>query len=158
MRAQTDSKSASALIVAIFATFCLANVLLLAIALLMAFKNSTLQLIPEEVGFGIRMLIFLIGTGLSWALGRWLYMRMVQGEIRVPESATAALVMTAYLLLTFASLAFIGGFSWIWQSLFLLVLFLMTLLALGPVIGTLASMSVIALCLLAGAGLFFMLS
>ena len=158
MSTQQQVKDVKPLIISVFAIFCLANVMLLAISLLLAFKNSKLQLIPEDVGLGVRILIFLLGAGLSWALGRWLYMRMVEGEIRVPESASAALVLLFYLLLTFAGLAFLGGFSWIWQAVFLLVLMLMTLLGLSRVIGTLASILVLVLCLLAGVALFFLLS
>ena len=116
------------------------------------------QPIPEDVGLGIRMLIFLVGAGLSWALGRWLYMRMVEGQIKVPESATAALVLLFYLLLTFAGLAFLGGFSWIWQTVFLILLVLMTLLGLSRVVGMRSAILVLVLCLLAGVALFFMLS
>lgn len=158
MAVQQSVKNIKPLIVAVFAVFCLANVLLLVVSLIVAFKNSKLQLIPEDVGLGIRFLIFLVGAGLSWALGRWLYMRMVEGEVKVPESATAALVLVFYLLLTFAGLAFLGGFSWIWQTVFLIVLVLMTLLGISRVIGILASILVLVLCVLAGMALFFMLS
>jgi len=158
MSTQQAVKDVKPLIVSVFTIFCLANVMLLVISLLVAFKNSKLQLIPEDVGLGVRILIFLLGAGLSWALGRWLYMRMVEGAIRVSESASAALVLLFYLLLTFAGLAFLGGFSWIWQTVFLLVLMLMTLLGLSRVIGTLASILVLAVCLLAGVALFLLLS
>jgi hypothetical protein len=158
MAIQSNAKKVKPLIIAVFTIFCLTNILLLAISLLVAFKNSKLQIIPEDAGLGIRMLIFLVGAGLSWALGRWLYMRMVEGEIRVSESATIALVLLFYLLLTFAGLGFLGGFSWIWQLFFLLVLLLMTLLGISRVIGILASVLVIVLCVAAGAALFFLLS
>jgi hypothetical protein len=85
-------------------------------------------------------------------------MRMVEGQIKVPESATAALVLLFYLLLTFAGLAFLGGFSWIWQTVFLILLVLMTLLGLSRVVGMRSAILVLVLCLLAGVALFFMLS
>jgi hypothetical protein len=158
MPTQHGTKDVKPLIISVFTIFCLANVFLLTVALLVAFKKTKVQLVPEDIGLGVRILIFLVGAGLSWAIGRWLYMRMVEGEIKVSESATAALVLLLYLLLTFAGLAFLGGFSWIWQAVFLLVLMLMTLLGLSRVIGTLASVLVLALCLLAGVALFFMMS
>src|ERR1035441_2890586 len=127
MPAQQNVKDARPLIVAVFTVFCLANIFLLVVSLLVAFKNSKFQPIPEDVGLGIRMMVFLIGAGLSWMLGRWLYMRMVEGEVKVPEAGTAAMVLLFYLLLTFAGLAFLGGFSWIWQTVFLILLVLMTL-------------------------------
>jgi hypothetical protein len=157
MPAQQGVKDVKPLVIAVFTVFCLANIFLLVISLLIAFKNSKLQPIPEDIGLGVRVVIFLIGAGLSWALGRWLYMRMVEGNIKVPESATAALVLLFYLLLTFAGLAFLGGFSWIWQSVFLVVLMLMTLLGLSRVIGTKAAIFVLVICVVAGIVLFFLL-
>jgi hypothetical protein len=157
MPTQQGVKDVRPLVVTVFTVFCLANIFLLVISLLIAFKNSKLQPIPEDIGLGVRVIIFLIGAGLSWALGRWLYMRMVEGNIKVPESATAALVLLFYLLLTFAGLAFLGGFSWIWQSVFLVVLMLMTLLGLSRVIGTKAAIFVPVICIVAGIVLFFLL-
>ncbi len=157
MPTQQGVKDVRPLVVTVFTVFCLANIFLLVISLLIAFKNSKLQPIPEDIGLGVRVVIFLIGAGLSWALGRWLYMRMVEGNIKVPESATAALVLLFYLLLTFAGLAFLGGFSWIWQSVFLVVLMLMTLLGLSRVIGTKAAVFVLVICIVAGIVLFFLL-
>jgi hypothetical protein len=158
MPAQQSAKDVRPLVVTVFTVFCLANICLLVISLLIAFKNGKFQPIPEDVGLGIRMLIFLVGAVLSWTLGRWLYMRMVEGQVKVPESATAAFVLLFYLLLTFAGLAFLGGFSWIWQALFLIVLVLMTLLGLSHVIGMRSAILVLVICLLAGVVLFFMLS
>jgi hypothetical protein len=158
MPAQQGVKDVKPLVIAVFTVFCLANIFLLVISLLIAFKNSKLQPIPEDVGLGVRMLIFLIGAGLSWALGRWLYMRMVEGQVKASESATAALVLLFYLLLTFAGLAFLGGFSWIWQAVFLILLVLMTLLGLSRVIGMRSAIFVLVICLLAGVTLFFLMS
>jgi hypothetical protein len=150
MPAQQGVKDVRPLVVTVFTIFCLTNIFLLVISLLIAFKNSKLQAIPEDIGLGVRVVIFLIGAGLSWALGRWLYMRMVEGNIKVPEAATAALVLLFYLLLTFAGLTFLGGFSWIWQSVFLLVLMLMTLLK--------AAIVVLVICVVLGIVLFFLLA
>jgi hypothetical protein len=158
MPAQQGVKDVRPLVVTVFTIFCLTNIFLLVISLLIAFKNSKLQAIPEDIGLGVRVVIFLIGAGLSWALGRWLYMRMVEGNIKVPEAATAALVLLFYLLLTFAGLTFLGGFSWIWQSVFLLVLMLMTLLGLSRVIGTKAAIVVLVICVVLGIVLFFLLA
>lgn len=152
------AKNVKPLIVTIFTVFCLANIFLLVVSLLIAFRDSKVELLREDVGLGIRILIFAVGAALSWFLGRWIYMRMVEGEIRVPESATAALVLLFYLLLTFAGLAFLGGFSWIWQTVFLVILVLMTLLGLSRVIGLLPSVLILVLCALAGIALFVMLS
>jgi len=156
--AVSQAKNVRPMITVIFGLFFLFNVLLLVLALLAAFKGVTVPLLPENVGLGIRLLIFAVGVGVSSALGRWLYMRLIEGEIAVQEAGTAALVMLFYLVLIFAGLAFLGGFSWIWQAVFLLILLLMTFLGLTRIMGILASIIIIVLCLLAGVALFFIMS
>ena len=158
MSAISQTKSVRPMITAIFGLFLLFNVLLLVVALLAAFKGVTVKLLPEDTGLGVRLLIFAVGFAVSSALGRWLYMRLIDGEITVQEAGTAALVMLFYLVLIFAGLAFLGGFSWIWQAVFLLILLLMTFLGLTRIMGILASIIIIVLCLLAGAALFFIMS
>ena len=156
--AVSQGKNVRPMITAIFGLFLLFNVLLLVLALLAAFKGVEVDLLAEDIGLGVRMLIFLLGLGASWALGRWLFMRLIEGEIPVNESGTAALVMLFYLALIFAGLAFLGGFSWIWQSVFLLILLLMTFLGLSRIMGILPGILVIVLCLAAGAALFILMS
>ena len=152
-------KNVRPLIAAVFALFFLINVLLFVFALLAALKGEQApQLLPSDVGTGIRILIFLLGLGASWALGRWLYVQLVEGEIPVTEAGTAALVMLFYLLLAFASLAFLGGFSWVWQGAVLLVLLLMTLFGLAGMLGVSLTILIIVLTLLAGGLLYVLLS
>jgi len=159
MASAVQQAKRSPMVVAIFGVFFLINVLLLALALLAAFKEGKApQLLPEDVGMGVRLLLLVIGFGASWGLGHWMYRQLVDEEISVDESATAALVLMCYLLLVFAGVAFLGGISWIWQGALLIVLSLFTLFGLNRVLGTLAAVVVILIGLIAGAGLFYALS
>jgi hypothetical protein len=152
-------KNVRPMIAAVFGLFFLMNILLFVLALLAAFKGDQApKVLPADLGMGVRLLIFVLGLGASWTLGRWLYMQLVDGEIPVVEASTAALVMLFYLLLVFASLAFLGGFSWIWQGVVLLVLLLMTLFGLARILGVPLTVLVIALVLIAGAVVFMVLS
>ena len=146
-------------VAAVFGLFFLLNVALDVLALLAAFKaDRAPQVLPPDLGVGVRLLIFVIGLGVSWALGRWLYMQMVDGEFPVEESASAAQVLKFYLLLVFAGLAFLGGFSWIWQGVLLLVLILMTMFGLARLLGTMLTAGVILGSMLLGALLFLALA
>ena len=147
------------MIAVVFGLFFLMNVLLFVLALHAPFKGDQApQVLPADLGMGVRLLIFVLGLGISWALGRWLYMQLVEGEIPVAEASTASLVMLFYLLLVFASLAFLGGFSWVWQGIVLLVLLLMTLFGLARILGAPLTILVIALGLIAGAVFFLIFS
>lgn len=152
-------KNARPIVAAVFGLFFLMNVALYVLALLAAFKTDQApQVLPPDVGTGVRLLIFVIGLGVSWGLGRWLFMTMVEGEIPVEEASSVAQVLKFYLLLVFAGLAFLGGFSWIWQGIVLLVLVLVTLFGLARVLGMALTIAVILAAVVAGALFFFVLA
>jgi hypothetical protein len=157
--AAVERKNVRPMIAVVFGLFFLMNIFLFILALMAALKGDQApQVLPADLGIGVRLLIFLLGLGASWALGRWLYMQLVDGEIPVVEASTAAVTMLFYLLLVFASLAFLGGFSWIWQGVVLLVLLLMTLFGLARILGLLLTVGVIVIGLIAGVVTFLILS
>jgi hypothetical protein len=157
--AAPKAKSVQLMVAIVFGLFFLMNILLFVLALLVALKGDHApQVFPADTGTGVRMLIFIIGLGVSWGLGRWLYMQMVEGEIGVDEAANAAQVMLFYLLLIFAGLAFLGALSWIWQGVVLLILVLLTMFGLARILGVPLTLGLIVLVLAAGAVLFFVLS
>ena len=153
--ANATTQNVKPVIITVFGLFFILNVILLVFGLLVAFKNQQPMILPEDTGMAVRLLIFIVGVALSWALGRWLYTQLIDGEIPVNDSGGAAQVMLLYLVLLFAGLAFLNGISWIWQSVILLVLVLMTLFGLNRVIGWLASIAVVIIGLAIGAALFF---
>jgi hypothetical protein len=104
------------------------------------------------------LLIFILGLGASWGLGRWLFMQLIEGEVPIVEAGNAAQVMLFYLLLVFAGLAFLSGFSWIWQGVVLLVLLLLTVFGLGRILGLRLTIGLIVVVMILGGVLFFVLS
>ena len=152
-------KNVRPMIAVIFGLFFLMNVLLFVFALLAAIKGGKApQILPSDLGGGVRLLIFILGLGASWGLGRWLFMQLIEGEIPVHEAGNAAQVLVFYLLLVFAGLAFLSGFSWIWQGVVLMILLLMTLFGLARILGLKITILVIVLILIAGVLAFFALS
>jgi len=144
------------MVTVIFSIFFLLNVLFLVLALFTAFGHGKSFTLPDDLGMGVRMMIFLAGAAVSWFLGRWLFLQMVEGELGVDESSNASLVLLFYLLLLFIGVAFLGGWTWLWQAILLLVLMLMTLFALRRVVGIWTALLIMLLCVGAGAVLYFM--
>jgi hypothetical protein len=152
-------KNVRPMIASIFGLFFLLNVLLFVFAVLAAIKGGAApQLLAPDTGGGVRLLIFVLGLCASWGLGRWLFMQLIEGEIPVAEAGNAAQVLLFYLLLVFAGLAFVSGFSWIWQGVILLILVLLTLFGLARILGMPLTIGLILAVLVSGGVLFFMLS
>jgi hypothetical protein len=152
-------KNVRPMIAVIFGLFFLMNILLFVLALLAAIKGGKApQILPADVGGGVRLLIFILGLGASWGLGRWLFMQLIDGEVPIVEAGNAAQVMLFYLLLVFAGLAFLSGFSWIWQGVILLVLLLLTIFGLGRILGLPLTIGLIVVVIILGTVLFFVLS
>ena len=152
-------KNVRPMIAVIFGLFFLMNILLFVLALLAAIKGGKApQVLPADLGGGVRLLIFVLGIGASWGLGRWLYMQLIEGEIPVAEAGNAAQVLLFYLLMVFAGLAFLSGFSWIWQGVILLVLVLLTVFGLARILGLALTLGLIAIISVLGVLLFFVLS
>ncbi len=131
----------------IFGVFFLANVLVFVLSLWAAFGGKAV-LLPEDLSTGVRLVIFVVGAGISWVAGRWLFMQLIHGELGVDESSNAAVLMLGYLLLMFTGIAFISAWSWLWLLILLLVLVLGTMLILRRIVGlpialTIMTMSVI---------------
>jgi hypothetical protein len=155
--AEAIKSNVRTMVTVIFGVFFLLNVLLLVMAIWAAFGGGgKATLIPDDLGMGVRMMIFLVGAGISWFLGRWLFLQMVEGEVGVEESSNASFVLLFYLLLIFVGLAFLGAWTWLWQAILLLVLVLLTLFVLRRVVGLMAAVLIMALCVAAGAAVYFL--
>ncbi|MCX6625125.1 MAG: hypothetical protein NTY38_29510 [Acidobacteria bacterium] len=136
----------------VFALFLLFNVALLALALAAAFGQAQpLALFPEETGVAVKIIVALLGAALSWGMGRWLYLQMLNGWLPADESATGAMVLMLYMVLFLVGAVFLGPALWLWQVVLLAVLLLLTLFGLRPVLGAVLAVVIIALCLAAGA-------
>lgn len=159
MTAEAKKKSVRRNVGSVFALFFLINVVLVVLALVAAFAGKhPFTIFPEDTGSGVRLLVLASGAALSWAIGRWLYVQMLEGEFRPDDSATGAVVLMFYLICFFAGAVFIGPALWVWQVILLAVLILLTFFGLRSVLSAAVAAVVILLCLAAGTALYFMLA
>ncbi len=137
--------------------FFLANVLLLVMSLWSAFGGGgKAVLLPGDLSMGVKLLIFLVGTAISWFLGRWLFLQMVEADVGVDESANASFVMLFYLMLLFVGIAFMTAWTWLWQAVLLVVLVLLTLFVLRRVLGMAIALGIIGVSLLIGIAVYIL--
>src|ERR1039458_3200759 len=93
MTAEAKKKSVRRNVGSVFALFFLINVVLVVLALVAAFAGKhPFTIFPEDTGSGVRLLVLASGAALSWAIGRWLYVQMLEGEFRPDDSATGATI------------------------------------------------------------------
>ncbi|HEY0760108.1 MAG TPA: hypothetical protein VGD59_12725 [Acidisarcina sp.] len=139
----------------IFGVFFLANVLLLVMAVWSAFGGGgKAVLLPEDMNPGVRILIFVVGAAVSWFLGRWLFLQMVDGNMGIDESSNAAFVLMFYLMLLFLGFAFMSAWTWLWQAILLIVLILLTLFILRRILREVHAMIIMAVCLVIGVAVY----
>ncbi len=139
----------------IFGLFFLMNVVLLILALWFAFAHDgKAMILPTDLSMGVRLVIFAAGTALSWFLGRWLFLQMIEGNLGIDESSNAAFVLLFYILLVFAGVAFIGPSYWLWQAILMMVLILLTLFVLRRVLGLLLAVAIMGASLVLGIVLY----
>ncbi len=141
----------------IFGVFFLANVLLLVMSIWSAFGGGgRAVLLPGDLGMGVKLLIFLVGTAISWFLGRWLFLQMVEGNVGIDESSNAAFVMLFYLMLLFVGIAFMSAWTWLWQAVLLLVLILLTMFILRRVLGFAMALGIMGVSVAIGIAVYIL--
>jgi hypothetical protein len=142
---------------AIFGIFFLANVLLLILSIWTALGSGRgAALLPEDLGSAVKLTIFFVGVAISWFLGRWLFLQMVEGNVGVDESANAAFVMLFYLVLIFTGIAFVTSWSWLWELLLLIVLSLATLFVLRRILSLVIALLIMGGSIAVGLTLFML--
>ncbi len=135
----------------IFSVFFLANVLLLVMSLWSAFGGGgRAVLLPEDLNAGVRILIFVVGAAISWFLGRWLFLQMVEGNMSIDESSNTSFVLIFYLMLLFLGIAFMSAWTWLWQAVLMIVLVLLTLFILRRILREVYALLIMGSCLVIG--------
>lgn len=90
---------------------------------------------PLDLPFGSRLLIFLVGVGVSWWVTRSLYWFLFTREVEVDDAINTAYTFFFYLLLTLTTFSFLGVLGWYWFPLLFLILFIVSLLTLWNFLG-----------------------
>jgi len=151
MQADTIHSSTRRMISVFFGVFFLMNVMLLVMAIWSAFGGGgKAVLLPGDLSMGLKLTIFVVGTAVSWILGRLLFLQMVEGNVGVDDSSNAALVLLFYLMLLFIGFAFMSAWTWLWQAILMLVLVLLTLFVLRRVLGLLSALLIMGASIVIG--------
>lgn len=88
-----------------------------------------------DLPFGSRLLIFLVGVGVSWWIARSLYWFLFSRKVEVDDAINTAYMFFFYLLLTVTTFSFLGVLGWYWFPLLFLILFIVSLLTLWNFLG-----------------------
>ncbi len=159
MAAQLTPKRVRLAIGLLFAVFLIVNVIIQTMGIVSNLKSGqAFFLLPGDVSMGIRIILFLIGVGISWLLARQIYSFMLKGEISVNESANTAFTVLFCIALTITTFAFLGALAWFWLPVLLLILFMYTMFILWRLLGALKTLFIILLTVVAGVGTFLFTS
>lgn len=120
-----------------FTIFLLINAVAQTVAVIGGLRQTSMIVTPfnEDTPPALRLILFLIGMGLSWILARILYKFMVRGKISVDESTNTSYVLMFYFLLLFATLSFLNVINWFWLPVLFLVLLVYTIFTLWSLVG-----------------------
>jgi hypothetical protein len=117
-----------------------------------------LTIIPEDTSPGLRLVMFLVGVGLSWVLSRQLFKMMVEGQIHVSDSTNTSYVLLFYLVLIVASIFLLSVIGWFWLPVLFLFLLIYSVLTLWKLVGALFTLAAIAAALIIMACTWFVFS
>jgi hypothetical protein len=121
----------------LFTLFLLINAIFQTLAVVAGLRQTQLLLtvFNEDTSPSIRLIVFLIGCGVSWLLARTLYKFMLKGRVAVGDSTNTAFVLFFYFLLIFATLAFLNVITWFWLPVLFLILLVYTIFTLWSLVG-----------------------
>lgn len=137
MAAPKNAQNVRNTLAVLFTVFLLIHAILQTLAVIGGLKNTQILTTPfnDESSPAMRLLLFLLGAAVSWFLSRMLYKFMVKGQLTVGDSTNASFVLLFYLLLIFATLAFLNAISWFWLPVFFLILLIYSAFILWSLAG-----------------------
>lgn len=143
----------------LFALFLLVNAVFHTLAIIAGLNGKGPPFVlPEDISPALRLILFIIGIGVSWLLARMLFKYLIDGRVSVGDSTNTAYILLFYLLLTFATFSFLGVIGWFWLPVLFLVLLLYSIFTLWKLIGGPLTAGVVALTFVAIIGTWFMAS
>jgi hypothetical protein len=132
------------------------NAALCAFAIGMALKDRAWHILGEDTAPAVRLLVFVLGAGLAWGVGRMTVIPMIRGAVSVVEAVPAAWCLTVLVALLFASMAFAGVVHWALLLVLLVVMLFFSVPAFWRLLGGKVTGLVLFLALVAGfAALYF---
>lgn len=143
----------------LFAAFLTVNAIACVLAVVGGIRTEQAFVpLSSDTSPAVRLLVFVLGLGCSWFVGKMLYRYLIRGEVPVGDSTNIAYVLLFYLLLLFASVAFLGVLYWFLFPFFFLVLLVISVIALWEILGPLFTLGAVALAMLGGFVTFYLLS
>jgi len=137
MAAPGTAQSARIKLAVLFTLFLLIHAVLQTLAVIGGLRSTPVLITPfnDESSQAVRLLLFLLGCGISWLLARMLYKSMVKAQLAVGDSANASFVFMFYLLLIFATVAFLNAIGWFWLPAVFFVLLIYSAFILWSLTG-----------------------
>jgi len=122
----------------VFIAFLLVNVIFLTMAIVSAWRGNVALLPPhlgEDIAFGVRIGIVLVGGFASWMCARIMFQQLVRQKIDPAEAVGPAWSLVSYLLLLVATISFLGLGSWLWLPLLFLIVTVWSVLTVWSMVG-----------------------
>jgi hypothetical protein len=156
MAKQRSPKKVKLVVGLLFTLFLVINAIFHTVAV-HAWMNDKNPVFPplEDISPAVRILLFLVGIGVSWLLARMLYRFLIKGEVTVGDSVNTSYILLFYLGLTFATFSFLGVMAWFWLPLLFLVLLIYSIFTLWSLIGGLFTIGAVVLTFFAIIGTWF---
>jgi hypothetical protein len=140
------------IVLAVFALFLFLTAVALTITMiaLVAGEQSRLYWdLGEEVAVGVRLLIFVVGAALIWAMARALYKELVKGLGAPDDASNISVSLMSYLVLLVAVVAFLGAAAQIWLPILFLIVLLWSSIAIWRLVGSTMTLGTVAVAIMA---------
>jgi hypothetical protein len=135
----------------IFVLLLTGSAVLSTVAVIVGLKGESAWVPLQDASPAVRLLLFVIGLGLSWVVGRFLYQMLVSGEIEVGDSVSIACMLALYGILIAATIAFLAVLYWFLLPFLFLILVVISVLAIWRLLGGLYSFGALAAAAIASA-------
>lgn len=135
----------------IFGALLAGGSVLSTLAVIVGLKGEAAWVPLQDSSPAVRLLLFVIGLGLSWIVGRFLYQTLVNGELDVNDSVSIAYMLAIYGILIAATIAFLAVLYWFLLPFAFFILAVISLLSIWRLLGGLYSFGALAAAAVASA-------
>ena len=138
-----------------FGFLLLLNTALCGFAAGRALKDPNWKMWGEDFSPVLRLLIFLLGAGLAWGVGRMTVAPWIRGMVTVADAVPAAWSFAFLVAVFFVAAAFAGVLHWVFLLLLLVIALFVSAPAFWKLLGGTATGLVLFLALVAGFAAFY---
>jgi hypothetical protein len=145
------------ILMVIFTTFLIVNVVVVCMTALAAIRSGGSHLPPHldaDTPMGVRFAVVLIAGIAAWFFAQMLYKQLVKERVAPADSVSPSMGLLSFLVLIAAAYSFLGFGSWLWLPFLFIIVFIWTLLSLWSLVGWIAMICAVVLAALAGVATF----